>query len=239
MTIDDVPVLFESKRGCGFRKAGGLYLVAPELSQPCGKLPIVLRRCPVCSEGISFSRAPKWVEPGKLIYEGDCAFGLGTRGCGLCPIANPERLGEKALLIWVGEKHYATPQAFSEEAVQVGVSRRIKSVPKGFEIGVTWVLMAHPKVEREVCHCLTIEDDTEHTDPDCPDCDGDGHIDLGGIFTAFRPRAIEYVCSGDETEDELDKIVKRGLTPVRVKRKGETPEIPFMGEGGASAQGVN
>lgn len=29
----------ETKRGCGYRKIGGLYLVAGNLSEPCDRLP--------------------------------------------------------------------------------------------------------------------------------------------------------------------------------------------------------
>ena len=232
MNIGDVTVSVEGKRGCGFRKAGGLYLVAPQLSNPCGKLPIILQRCPTCGEGISFSRAPRWVEPQKLIEAGPCAIDQ-QGSCNDCPAGRPTILGDRALLIWIGEKHYATPAEFSKEACEVGVSRRVKSVPRNFVVGTTWVLLAHPKVRREDCHCMNKSETAIITDPDCPDCDGDGFVDLGGIFTVFRPRAVEYVCRGDETEEELEKIVKRGLTPVIVKRKGDTAAMPFEdGDGG-------
>ena len=38
------------------------------------------------------------------------------------------------------------------------------------------------------------------------------------IFMVTRPTHIEYVVKGDETGEELEKLVKRGITPVQVKR---------------------
>lgn len=34
----------EARRGCGYRKAGGLYLVASGMGSPCHRLPIPLIR---------------------------------------------------------------------------------------------------------------------------------------------------------------------------------------------------
>lgn len=39
----------EGARGCGYRKAGGIYLVSGGIPRPCGKLPIPLTTCPTCS----------------------------------------------------------------------------------------------------------------------------------------------------------------------------------------------
>ena len=38
------------------------------------------------------------------------------------------------------------------------------------------------------------------------------------VFTLFRPTAVEYVVRGDETDTELERLVERGLQPVRVER---------------------
>ena len=38
----------EPRRGCGFRKTGGLYLVGDNQGQPCCRLPIILHVCPAC-----------------------------------------------------------------------------------------------------------------------------------------------------------------------------------------------
>jgi len=119
-------------------------------------------------------------------------------------LALPGYIG-KAGLIWIGEQFYKTPQDFLQEAREQGISRRISTVPKGFEPGKTWVLLAHRKGIAPA---------------DTPDAPGDysrGHIPA--IFAMFKPQAIEYVVKGDETQEELERIIKRGLTPVRVRNK--------------------
>lgn len=56
----------EAKRGCGYRKVGGLYLVSSGAGLPCDRLPFPLTVCPTCSCGIKPSRGWTWVEPGAL-----------------------------------------------------------------------------------------------------------------------------------------------------------------------------
>ena len=85
----------------------------------------------------------------------------------------------------------------------MGVSRRIPAVPKGFEVGKTWVLLAH----------------RDHPDPDAES----GKLPM--IFHAFQPVRIEKVLRGNESDEEIDAIVKRGMTPVLVTRLGEQTEI--------------
>ncbi len=245
MTLNDVPEMSEAKRGCGFRKGGSMYLVGPQLTRPCGKLPITLERCATCGEGFSFSRAMRWVDPTKLIPEGACETksltGPGdslawedSRKCLGCPAANVEAIiGDRAVLIWIGEGHYATPRAFMDEAVERGISRHLNNgVPKGFEVGKDWVLLAHAKCGTKDCECEHATDDALVYDKDCTTCKGSGKVDVAGIFTMFKPTAVEYVCRGDETDEELDALVKRNITPVRVKRIGENAELPL--EGGES-----
>jgi len=41
----------EPKRGCGYRKIGGLCLVSGGGGMPCDRLPMVLDVCPACSHG--------------------------------------------------------------------------------------------------------------------------------------------------------------------------------------------
>ena len=49
----------EARRGCGYRKVGGLYLVGPKLEAGCGRLPLV-HVCPVCQSGIKQTRGWVW-----------------------------------------------------------------------------------------------------------------------------------------------------------------------------------
>jgi hypothetical protein len=82
--------------------------------------------------------------------------------------------GRRAGLLWIGHGHYPTPVNFSAEVRELGISRRITNIPKGFKVGSTWVFLAHRK---------------------CNFNDGgvfDQHI-KPGIFSAFLPRRIEML----------------------------------------------
>jgi hypothetical protein len=45
---EDQPMAVEPKRGCGYRKVGGIYLVSGGEGRPCGCLQIPLHTCPSC-----------------------------------------------------------------------------------------------------------------------------------------------------------------------------------------------
>jgi hypothetical protein len=146
-------------------------------------------------------------------------------------MGNPiEVMGERAMLDWIGEKHYATAEEFTAEARERGFSRRIGAVPHGFVVGKTWVLVAHPKGCAGTCDGCNGTALTQQTGPgtfaphegegpefQCQACvDTPGEMKVPGIFSAFRPRQAQYVCKGDETPNELDELLARGLTPVKV-----------------------
>ena len=183
----------EAKRGCGFRKPGGLYLVSGGLMAPCLKLPIPLTVCPCCHAGIKPARGWTWVSD-QLIKDAPCK----KDGCTGChPFdGSVKRFG----LIWVGDKYYSA-KAFTTEAASMGISRRISALPKDFKLGETWVLLAHRKAIRN----LNVLDEApvQEFTP--------------GIFTAFKPTAIEYVVKDDDDEEKLERLEKRGITLVRVK----------------------
>ena len=194
----------EGARGCGYRKPGGTYLVSDALSEPCNKLPIEMTVCPCCGAGVRASRAWTWITPDPLLDPGPhgseehdavCPLGLGVDWSG----------GVRAGLIWIGEKFYKTPQEFSAEAHRMGVSRRVNGIPRGFEVGVHWVALGHPKA---VLH------------PEIPETEK-GHF-TPGVFTFFKPTAAEYIIKGDETEEELDHKEALGYELVKVVKAGET-----------------
>jgi len=209
----------ESARGCGFRKGGGIYLVSGGLSEPCPKLPIELHACPTCGGGIHQTRGFTWILPDPLLDPGphgsqehDFRCPLGGRMLDECWAH-----GDKAGLIWIGAKFYATPEAFMAEAEAMGVSRRISQVPRDFKVGETWIALAHPKA---------IPGECEHGAPadkpcaKCPKGESAGEW-RGGVVTFFKPVAMEYVVKGDESEEELDKLEERGFRLVKVVRAGE------------------
>jgi hypothetical protein len=132
----------EAKRGCGYRKVGGLYLMDDGGGSPCCKMPIPLTVCPCCGGGIKQARGWTWVDAGKLFPDTRCA--AGPMASVTCPAANPATMG-KCGLIWIGESFYKRPVDFLNEAARMGISRRLPAIPRQFVAGETWVFFAHSK----------------------------------------------------------------------------------------------
>ena len=197
----------EPKRGCGYRKAGGLYLVSDKAHTiKCHKLPLLLTVCPVCNAGVKFSRGWTWIEPLELI--GKCKRVGKVDGVWefchhrKCPICIPPK-GKHGLL-WVGNKYY-TPDKFKKEVVTLGMSKRISSVPKNLKLGETIVYFAHMKAGSRPLQDVDIKNDLIDTEL-CP-----------AIFYVCRPSRIEKILKeSDATIKELDKLSKRNITPVIV-----------------------
>lgn len=197
-------------------------------AESCHRLPFPLEVCPTCGQGIKPARGWTWIDGVKLFSPG-CSkewLHMHPQGpltpppykndhCPNCVICTPSKLipqkefkpdaeppphiGESGL-IWVGEKFYPTPEAFADEATKMGISRRIPAVPNGFVLGETWVFFAHRKAVEDIDNPAV---DKRHS----------------GIFQAFKPTSIEYVVTGKETEEELERMKKRGIEPVKVEHK--------------------
>lgn len=194
-----ISIKVEQRRGCGYRKKGGIYFVSDGIGSPCDKLPIELTVCPTCSCGIKQARGFTWIT--SALFENKSCSG----DCERCPLNLKDlRLG----LMWVGTKYYPTPADFSKEASAMGVSKRISQVPKDFVVGETWIALAHPKA---------IVSYDEKNEP----------VFTPGIFRAFRPARIEYVVKETETKEELEALEKRGLTLVKVVPSESQPEMQF------------
>lgn len=223
-----IEIRHDKRRGCGFRKAGGLYLTCPAIGAGCGKLPIPLTVCPTCNAGIKPSRGYTWVEADRLTALRACGFD--TNYCLRCPLAS-NALG-RAGLLWIGEKYYRRPEDWSREANEQGVSRRVPHVPKGFILGRTWVLVAHRKAIQQGCTLCQGNGHAVEPKPTevCPECNGEGYTWTAAIFHAFRPTAVEYVVKGDESEEQLEAMRKRGITPVRILPESTEPQaaLPFF-----------
>jgi hypothetical protein len=58
-----------------------------------------------------------------------------------CAVCRPALMGERAGLLWINTKHY-TPGSFISESAEMGMSRRIAAIPRGFKLGETWVMFA-------------------------------------------------------------------------------------------------
>ena len=111
---------------------------------------------------------------------------------GGCPLDG--RFDGRFGIMWVGEKHYS-PEEFTQEAEARGVSKRISAVPKGLELGQTWVLFAHKKAIPPIVK---------------------GDQGEPGIFYAFRPTALEYIVDKKDTDAKLKKLEKEGFTLIDV-----------------------
>jgi len=187
-----VKISYEEKRGCGWRKRGGLYLVADNSQAQCGRLPIPLDVCPICGAGIKPARGWTWIESNLIApkLSGPCA----ADNCPSCPLHDPHNLPfKRAGLLWVGEKFYPKAEDFLDEAAKMGISRRLNHLPHGFRLGETWVMLAHRRAIG----------------------------DKAGIFSLFKPERLEYIVRGDEDNDKLALMEKRGWTLVKVIREGE------------------
>lgn len=216
----------EAARGCGHRKVGAMYLVGMGLAKPCDRLPFELPEiCPCCGAGIKQVRGWTWIDPDKLLggvhmvpvepgppnsLNANLAVAAEQGGSQFiklcpenkCPVCRPLRLGKRCGLLWVGKTSY-TPGSFIKEALDMGVSKRIGHIPKDLVLGETWVLLGHPET--------------------CPPA---GKVEFGqdlpqarpGIFYAFQPTAIEKIVTESQSEDQkkMDKLEKRGITPVAV-----------------------
>lgn len=221
----------ERVRGCGYRKPGGLYLVCEGEGMACGRLPIALHVCPTCGSGFKQSRGFTWLDLDKLAATEHCTKG-GTNACKACPLS--QSMGRVGLL-WVGRENYKTPQQFTKEAVDMGISRRISQVPRDFKVGETWIALAHAEVVKnpEPMPVITpdIADDDELS-AEIAEQKKEYKEMLPGIFHMFKPSRIEYVVRPEEANDAefIEGLIKRGITPVHVQRIGESDDMFDMQE---------
>jgi hypothetical protein len=211
----------EAARGCGYRKEKGLYLISGNSSVPCGKLPIEVGKCPTCGGGVKPARGWTWVDADELLKGALCEFAMAgaPEHCTGCPLA--EKMG-RCGLIWIGEKFYPTPESWSKESQEMGVSRRIPAVPRGLDAkNPPYVLVAHRKgIERPCPECYG-------SGGDCPTCAGEGVIYRPAIFSGFQPTAIEIIVSGEEPDEKIEALLERGLSPVKVTKLGQNAEMEF------------
>jgi hypothetical protein len=199
----ELQTVVDSERGCGWRKPGGLYLVAEDDEwKGCGKLPIPLDTCPTCGGGIKFSRSWTWIDGVELARDLICQYD-DTDCTKRCPLHSEEVMAfhgmERVGLLWVGHQHYPTVADFNDEAEDLGISRRIKSMPRGYVAGHTWVWLAHI-----------------HAIPTLKEW-------VPGVFRVFRPTALQYIVKGDESDEELQKMIDRGISPVKVVKDNGEP----------------
>lgn len=181
----------EARRGCGYRKIGGTYLVSGPGGVGCDRLPFPLDVCPTCKHGFKQSRGWTWIDVEVLVggVHPLCSDLQSSLGCPMCfPSSEP------AGMLWIGEKFYKSTSDFNREATALGISRRIKAIPRDFELGKTWVLLAHPKA------VWTSIDDS-----------------MPGIFKVWRPQRIERILPESKRDSaEAKELEDRGITCIYV-----------------------
>ncbi|GAH57976.1 unnamed protein product, partial [marine sediment metagenome] len=204
----------ELRRGCGFRKVGGMYLCGEFISSPCDRMPFPLTTCPVCGQGIKVSRGFTEVNPYQLWgMHQDCKDHF--RPCFLC---DPQ--DEPAYIMNVGEKYYKTPQDFVKEALAMGISKRIPFIPKGLELGKTVIYLAHSKacevkVPAALQEAMSIVEEAQTKRPRL--LEAEKVTKALGIFCAFIPKRVEkLIWKSKAIPEELEKLQKREITPVIV-----------------------
>ena len=184
----------EQKRGCGWRRVGGIYLMADVIGTPCDRLPFALTVCPTCSCGIKQARGWTWVDVQALTQgpHDDCEE---SQPCVFC-----EAEIVKAGLLWVGGRFYKTTGIFMQEAHLMGVSRRLSTIPRGLKIGETWVLLAHPEALPPL------------------ESDGPNGKRRPGVFCVVRPNRLEIIVTESQSKDEayMASLAERKLVPVIV-----------------------
>jgi hypothetical protein len=205
----------EAKRGCGYRKVGGLYLVGSGGGIACDRLPIAIEICKCCGQGIKQTRGWTWVDIAGLVG-GDHFIATDVNGqkhtaeeggrtalyaCGChqsCPLCHNVASMGRGGLLWIGTQFYSSVEMFEAEVKALGVSRRITTLPRDFKLGETWVLLAHPKGVIKPCGDLQAKY-------------------VPAIFRVWKPERIERIYKeGQRDSEAVQADIKRGITPVFV-----------------------
>lgn len=189
-TIDVEP------RGCGLRQQGGFYLIGDPPTETTRFFPKSLQ----CGCGLDVMRPSRSVQgffPAR-IWPSLTIDGPAN------PLFKFEK-DQKAWAVTIDVRNYPTPGAYFEEALRMGISRRLNNgMPKGFVLGESFAFIIHSKAIR-----VGIES---------PDAKGEDVVDgyKPGFVACFKPTAIQYVVHGGESEAYLRSLVEKGITLVNV-----------------------
>lgn len=196
------------------------------MGEPCERLPVPLKCCSACGAGIKQSRSIQWMKPEILLSAAKaCAFSPGH--CTRCVVCQPVLLERNAIpkdkvaLLFVGEQHYKTPEEWTREAMHMGVSRRIATIPKELVIGKSWIFLAHPKAVPTPVKVKKPGDLVEHEEIEMKP----------GIFHAFVPHAIEVVVTPSMKKEKWVKemVEKHDVKLVEVP-EDDPDHAPSVGK---------
>ena len=185
-------------------------MVATDLGEPCERLPIPIMPCTVCGHAIPQTRGWSWVNT-KHLLEGARSCGKKSSHCGRCPVCDPRWFEDenvctppgKAGLLWIGEQFYPTPEDWSKEGAQLGISRRISAIPRGFVVGKSWVFVAHPKAFWKPAVTTSKQAEPWTASP--------------GVFHVWKPQRVELIVTPSmRSEPWVIDLANKGVTLVEV-----------------------
>ena len=204
-----IQMAVEARRGCGWRRTGGLYIVSDPGGYYCERMPLPLVPCAHCGAGIRQTRGWQWTPVARL-FDGARPCTAADVHCPYCAVCSPSLFAKaepanRIGVIHVGGAYYTTPGIFLEEAARMGVSRRISTLPKRFVVGKTWVALAHPAA-------IPTKESGEEPGP--------------GIIHVFRPKRVELIVTKPmRDEDWVKALVEKGVTLVEVP-EGDPDHAP-------------
>jgi hypothetical protein len=236
----------ELPRGCGYRKPGGFYLVSDGQGDPCGRLPIPLKRCPCCGEGVKFSRGTTWLDP-RPFSKFPCAFETCRTDC---TMRDPELYGRRVMEKCSTDKQVEAAlkdfrSNFRFENVRVVGEGKNRVVEAHFpHVLLLWVgEKFYPTTEAYLQEAdrlgisRRINSVPRNFEPGStwvwlahinairnPKNHPDGEF-TPGVFHIFQPKQVDYVVAEDDDDDRLEALSNKGYRLVKVERVGEQLEI--------------
>lgn len=192
----------EKKRGCGYRKVGGLYLCGGGIPTTCDRLPLPLEPCPVCAERPRFTRSIERIVPRRLwgSHGATCSCPTGDN----CPVCWPPGDG---WLMWVGESY--TPESFIREALDMGISKRIPALPVEMKLHQDWVYLAYAKLLPKKGKDMLLPFGGEESRR---------YGFKPGVFYVFRAQRLELIVTETQAQDEeaMKELKRKNIHPVAV-----------------------
>ena len=185
---------------------GGLYLTSGPTTTGCDRLPLRITPCEVCGQEPRFNRSISRISPFALWGNHyaevvcSCEFTVIPRHC---PVCNPTDVG---YLMWVGSEY--TIKSFSNEALAMGVSKRIPALPVGFVLGQSVLYLAYLKALPASGQLpLLALDSPTHRSKHVP-----------AVFMSCVPSRLELIVTDVQAADEvfMAGVRAKGITPVVV-----------------------
>lgn len=207
----------ELKRLCQYRKVNALYLVGDYIPVACDRMPLAIGACPVCGQGLHFTRSMTEIDPLRLWGIHQPCKDAPT--CMMCyPPSSQAEVGH--YLMTVGKKYYS-PQSFLDEAMKMGISKRIPFIPKKLVLGSSVIYLAHPEAVKvtespALQEALAIVEGSQQESQQKL-LEVEKVKKVMGIFAAFRPQRVEKLIKESEaTKEEIEKLRERGITAIPV-----------------------